>query len=157
MALERQYLHDPRCDVTAMDAETCLKAKLPPPERRGVILVDPPYELKTEAEKTVHMLEQGVRRFAQGVFVVWYPMKADQTAETVLTGAREIDLPGTLKVQMRVREAFKGGGLAGSGLVILNAPWKLDAELRQLVPALAQRLGIGSWGQAEVSWLNTPT
>jgi 23S rRNA (adenine2030-N6)-methyltransferase len=58
---------------------------------------------------------------------------------------------------MRVREAFKGGGLAGSGLVILNAPWKLDAELRQLVPALAQRLGIGSWGQAEVSWLNTPT
>lgn len=157
VALERQYLHDPRCDVTAMDAETCLKAKLPPPERRGVILVDPPYELKTEAEKTVHMLEQGVRRFAQGVFVVWYPMKADQTAETVLTGAREIDLPGTLKVQMRVREAFKGGGLAGSGLVILNAPWKLDAELRQLVPALAQRLGIGSWGQAEVSWLNTPT
>ena len=157
VALERQYLHDPRCDVTAMDAETCLKAKLPPPERRGVILVDPPYELKTEAEKTVRMLEQGVRRFAQGVFVVWYPMKADQTAETVLTGAREIDLPGTLKVQMRVREAFKGGGLAGSGLVILNAPWKLDAELRQLVPALAQRLGIGSWGQAEVSWLNTPT
>ena len=157
VALERQYLHDPRCDVTAMDAETCLKAKLPPPERRGVILVDPPYELKTEAEKTVHMLEQGVRRFAQGVFVVWYPMKADQTAETVLTGAKEIGLPGTLKVQMRVREAFKGGGLAGSGLVILNAPWKLDAELRQLVPALAQRLGIGSWGQAEVSWLNTPT
>ncbi len=157
VALERQYLHDPRCDVTAMDAETCLKAKLPPPERRGVILVDPPYELKTEAEKTVRMLEQGVRRFAQGVYVVWYPMKADQTAETVLTGAREIDLPGTLKVQMRVREAFKGGGLAGSGLVILNAPWKLDAELRQLVPALAQRLGIGSWGQAEVSWLNTPT
>ncbi len=157
IALEQQYLHDPRCDVTAMDAETCLKAKLPPPERRGVILVDPPYELKTEAEKTVRMLEQGVRRFAQGVFVVWYPMKADQTAETVLTGAREIGLPGTLKVQMRVREAFKGGGLAGSGLVILNAPWKLDAELRQLVPALAQRLGIGSWGQAEVSWLNTPT
>ena len=157
IALEQQYLHDPRCDVTAMDAETCLKAKLPPPERRGVILVDPPYELKTEAEKTVRMLEQGVRRFAQGVFVVWYPMKADQTAETVLTGAREIGLPGTLKVQMRVREAFKGGGLAGSGLVILNAPWKLDAELRQLVPALAQRLGIGSWGQAEVSWLNTPS
>ena len=157
IALEQQYLHDPRCDVTSMDVETCLKAKLPPPERRGVILVDPPYELKTEAEKTVRMLEQGVRRFAQGVYVVWYPMKADQTAETVLTGAREIGLPGTLKVQMRVREAFKGGGLAGSGLVILNAPWKLDAELRQLVPALAQRLGIGSWGQAEVSWLNTPT
>lgn len=157
IALERQYLHDPRCDVTSMDAETCLKARLPPPERRGVILVDPPYEARTEAEKTVRMLEHGVRRFAPGVFVVWYPMKADQTAETVLAGARDVGLPGTLKVQMRVREAFSGGGLAGSGLVILNAPWKLDDELRILVPALAARLGLGSWGRAEVEWLNKPT
>lgn len=58
---------------------------------------------------------------------------------------------------MRVREAFSGGGLAGSGLVILNAPWKLDQELKLLVPALAARLGLGRWGQGEVSWLNPPT
>ena len=157
IALEREYLKDQRCDVTAMDAETCLKAKLPPPERRGLILVDPPYEVKNEAEKTVRMLEQGVRRFAQGVFVVWYPLKADRTAETVVAGAKDIGLPSTLKVELRVREAFSGGGLAGSGLVILNTPWKLDQELRLLVPALAQRLGLGRWGQGEVSWLNHPT
>ncbi|MFO1133030.1 MAG: 23S rRNA (adenine(2030)-N(6))-methyltransferase RlmJ [Hyphomicrobiales bacterium] len=156
VALERQYLHDPRCDVTSMDAETCLKARLPPPERRGLILVDPPYELKTEAEKTVRMLVQGVRRFLQGVFVVWYPLKADATAETVLTGIRDIGLPATLKVELRVREAFSAGGLAGSGLAILNAPWKLDEELRLLVPALAQRLGIGRWGEAQVAWINKP-
>lgn len=156
IALEREYLRDQRCDVTSMDAETCLKAKLPPQERRGLILVDPPYEVKNEAEKTVRMLEQGVRRFAQGVFVVWYPLKADQTAETVLAGAKEIGLPATLKVELRVREAFTGGGLAGSGLIILNAPWKLDQELKQLVPALAARLGLGRWGQGAVSWLNTP-
>lgn len=157
VTLERQYLHDQRCDVTSMDAETCLKAKLPPPERRGVILIDPPYEVKTEAEKTVRMLEQGVRRFAQGVFVVWYPLKADQTAETVLSGIRDIGLPGTLKAELRVREAFSGGGLAGSGLAILNAPWKLDEELKLLVPALAKRLGLGNWGQGEVAWINRPT
>ncbi len=156
VALERLYLHDPRCDVTSMDAETCLKARLPPPERRGLILVDPPYELKTEAEKTVRMLVQGVRRFLQGVFVVWYPLKADATAETVLTGIRDIGLPATLKVELRVREAFSAGGLAGSGLAILNAPWKLDEELRLLVPALAQRLGIGRWGEAQVAWINKP-
>ena len=157
IALEQQYLYDPRCEVTALDAETCLKAKLPPPERRGVILVDPPYEVKTEAEKTLGMLAHGVRRFAQGVFVVWYPLKADATAETVLAGVKELGVPATLKVQMRVREAFSGGGLAGSGLIILNTPWTLDTELKALVPALAERLGIGSWGQAEVSWLNSPT
>lgn len=156
VALERQYLHDPRCDVTAMDAETCLKAKLPPPERRGLILIDPPFEVKTEAEKTVRMLAHGLRRFAAGVFVVWYPLKADQTAETILSGIAALNVAATLKVELRVREAFAAGGLAGSGLAILNCPWKLDGELDALVPALAQRLGLGSWGQGSTEWIHRP-
>lgn len=156
VALERQYLHDPRCDVTAMDAETCLKAKLPPPERRGLILIDPPFEVKTEAEKTVRMLAHGLRRFAAGVFVVWYPLKADQTAETILSGIAALNVAATLKVELRVREAFAAGGLAGSGLAILNCPWKLDGELDALVPALAQRLGLGRWGQGSTEWIHRP-
>ena len=153
IALERHFIRDHRVDVTSMDAETCLKARLPPPERRGLILIDPPYEAKTEAEKTVRMLAQGLRRFAQGIYVVWYPLKADQTAETILGPVRDLAVPATLKVELRVREAFSGGGLAGSGLAILNAPWKLDEDLRVLVPALAERLGLGSWGQGTVEWL----
>ncbi len=157
VALERQYIHDPRADVTSMDAETCLKAKLPPPERRGMILVDPPYEVKNEAEKTVRMIAHGLRRFAQGVFMVWYPLKADQTAETVLTGLAGLGVPATLRIELRVREAFTAGGLAGSGLAIINCPWKLDEELAALVPALADRLGLGSFGQGSVAWINIPT
>ena len=153
MALERHFIRDRRVDVTSMDAETCLKSRLPPPERRGLILIDPPYEVKNEAEKTVRMLAQGLRRFAQGVYLVWYPLKADQTAEMIVSSVRELGVPATLKVELRVREAFSGGGLAGSGLVILNAPWKLDEELRVLVPALAERLGLGDWGQGTVEWL----
>ena len=146
----------PRVDVTSMDAETCLKARLPPPERRGVILIDPPYEVKNEAEKAVRMLAHGLRRFAQGVYLLWYPVKADQTAETIVAAVKELGVPATLKVELRVREAFAGGGLAGSGLVIVNAPWKLDEELRVLVPALAERLGLGEWGQGTVEWLVAP-
>ena len=157
VALERHVIRDPRVEVTSMDAETCLKARLPPKERRGVILIDPPYELKDEAEKTLRMLAHGLRRFAQGVFVVWYPLKADRTAETILTGIAELGVPGTLKVELRVREAFSGGGLAGSGLAILNSPWTLDRDLEQLVPALATRLGFGPWGKATVEWINAPT
>ena len=156
IALERQYIHDQRVDVTSMDAETCLKAKLPPLERRGVILIDPPYEVKNEAEKAVRMLAHGLRRFAQGVFLLWYPLKADQTAETVLGQVRDLGVPSTLKVELRVREAFGGGGLAGSGIILVNTPWKFDAELRLLVPALAQRLGLGNWGQGTVEWLVRP-
>ncbi len=57
---------------------------------------------------------------------------------------------------MRIREPFKDGGLAGSGLVIVNPPWQLDEELRLLVPALASRLGLGEWGHATVDWLVSP-
>ena len=156
VALERHFIRDARVEITSMDAETCLKARLPPPERRGVILIDPPYESKTEAEKAVRMLGHGLRRFAQGVFVLWYPLKADRTAETVVSGVAAMGVPGTLKVELQVREAFVGGGLAGSGLVIVNAPWKLDEELRLLVPALASRLGLGSWGRGSVEWLVEP-
>ena len=103
------------------------------------------------------MLAHGLRRFAQGVFVGWYPLKADRTAETILTGIAELGVPGTLKVELRVREAFSGGGLAGSGLAIVNAPWRLDRDLEQLVPALATRLGLGPWGKATVEWISVPT
>ncbi len=156
MALERQYIRDGRVEVTSMDAETCLKSRLPPPERRGVILIDPPYEVKTEAEKALRMMAHGLRRFAQGIYLLWYPLKADQTAETILAGAKEIGAPATLRVELRVREAFSAGGLAGSGMVIVNAPWKLDEELRVLVPALAGRLGLGDWGQGTVEWVVAP-
>ena len=156
LALERQLLGDPRAEVTCVDAETCLKARLPPPERRGIILIDPPYEATDEAEKALRMLAHGLRRFARGVFVLWYPLKAGPTAETVVAGVTALGLPGTLKVELRVREAFAGGGLAGSGLLILNTPWRLDEELRQLVPALARRLGLGNWGQGTVEWCHAP-
>ena len=156
IALERQYIHDPRVDVTSMDAGTCLKSRLPPPERRGVILIDPPYEVKNEAEKAVRMMIDGLHRFAQGVYLLWYPLKADQTAEAILAQVTALGVPATLKVEMRVREAFTGGGLAGSGLIVMNTPWNLDQDLKLLVPALAQRLGLGRWGQGTVEWLVRP-
>jgi 23S rRNA (adenine2030-N6)-methyltransferase len=156
IALERHFIHDRRAEVISMDAETCLKARLPPPERRGVILIDPPYEVKDEAEKALRMLAQGLRRFAQGIYLVWYPLKADTTAETILAGVAGLNVPASLRVEIRVREAFTGGGLAGSGIAILNAPYKLDDEMRVLVPALAGRLGLGDWGQGTVEWLVKP-
>ena len=156
MTLERHVTGDRRVKVTALDADICIKANLPPPERRGVILIDPPYEAKTETERALRMLAHGLRRFAQGVFVLWYPLKADPIAEVLTAEARALGAAATLKVELRIREAFTGGGLAGSGLLIINTPWKLDAELRVIVPALAQRLGLGDWGQASVEWLVPP-
>ena len=152
----RRYASDRRVLVTALDADVAIKAQLPPPERRGLVLIDPPYEQKDEAALAVAMLADGLRRFATGVFALWYPVKADRIDEAILRDVKALGVAATLRVEMRVREAFDGGGLAGSGLVIVNTPWKLDDELRGVVPALAQRLGLGKWGQATVTWLVPP-
>jgi 23S rRNA (adenine2030-N6)-methyltransferase len=156
IALERQYVQDRRVDVTAMDAEMCLKAKLPPPERRGVVLIDPPYEIKNEAEKAVRMISHGLHRFSQGIYLLWYPLKADDVAARVTDGIAALGVPSTLKVELRVREAFSAGGLAGSGLVIVNTPWRFEHEMRVVTDALAARLGLGNWGRASTAWLVPP-
>ena len=156
MTLERHVTGDRRVKVTTLDAGICIKSSLPPPERRGVILIDPPYEAKDETERALRMLVHGLRRFAQGVFVLWYPLKADTTAEVLAAETRMLGVAATLKVEMRVREGFAAGGLAGSGLLILNTPWMLDQDLALIVPALAARLGLGNWGHATVEWLVPP-
>lgn len=156
MALERQYATEPRADITSVDAETCLKSRLPPTERRGVVLIDPPYEVKDEAERVLRMLRHGVRRFAQGVFIVWYPLKADDTARSIVDGVRDLGVPASFRVEVSVRAAFAAGGLAGSGVIILNTPWMLDRDLDVIAPALAARLGLGDWGRASTGWLVPP-
>jgi 23S rRNA (adenine2030-N6)-methyltransferase len=157
MTLQRHFTGDARVSVTAVDAEIAVKANLPPPERRGVILIDPPYEAKTETERAIRMLKQGLRRFASGVFLLWYPVKADAIAETLVEAVTSLGVAASLRVELQVREAFPSGGLAGSGVLIINAPWRIDDDLRAIVPALAQRLGLGQWGHGLVSWLVPPS
>jgi 23S rRNA (adenine2030-N6)-methyltransferase len=156
LTLERHFIRDARVDVVSMDADICIKSKLPPPERRGVILIDPPYELKDEAQRALRVLKHGLQRFSQGVFLLWYPLKAGDTGDMIVSGIQALGLDATLKAELRIREAFGAGGLAGSGVVAVNAPWKLDEDLRLIVPALARRLGLGNWGHAAVDWLVPP-
>jgi 23S rRNA (adenine2030-N6)-methyltransferase len=152
-ALRREMGPDRRVRTSVLDAAQAVKALLPFKERRGVVLIDPPYEQKDETDQAITMLAEGHRRFATGVFMLWYPVKGLTFAETVVARARALNLPAMLQVELRVREAFDGGGLAGSGLIIVNPPWQIDEELRRLVPALARRLGLGDWGRGAVEWL----
>ena len=154
--LVRQYRQDARVKFLQADAEHCVKASLPPPERRGIVLIDPPYEQKDEAVKAARMLGEGLTRFATGIFVLWYPVKAKGDEAICLEAARALGVPGTLMAELRVREPFRQGGLAGSGLIVVNAPWGLDAELALILPALAGRLGLGEWGRGTLEWLVPP-
>ena len=104
----------------------------------------------------MRILAEGLQRFATGIFMLWYPLKAKGDEEICLEAARRLGVPGTLMIELQVREAFKEGGLAGSGVIIVNASWKLDEEMRLLLPALGERLGLGPWGQGRAEWLVPP-
>jgi 23S rRNA (adenine2030-N6)-methyltransferase len=151
--MKERYYNDARASITGIDATVLMKANLPPVERRGLVLIDPSYEVKNEKELVLEALQYGYRRFATGVFLVWYPVKGADYAEQICAAFQSLGIPAMLKIELRVRESFDGGGLAGSGLIVVNPPWGLEAEMKILRPALAARLGIGTWGRTDVEWL----
>ncbi len=155
--LEIQHKDRKGVRVTGLDATVAIKAHLPFAERRGIVLIDPPYEEKAESEKVLRMVTAGVQRQANAVFVIWYPIVSDAFAEQFTTAIGGLKLPASLHAQLWVREVFEGGGLAGSGVIVINAPWTLDGELAHLLPALAGRLGQGKGGRSDVAWLVPPT
>ncbi len=154
--MKERYYNDARASITGIDATVLMKANLPPPERRGLVLIDPSYEVKNERELVMEALQYGLRRFATGVFLIWYPVKGADYAEQFCAALQGLGIPSMMKIELRVREAFDGGGLAGSGLIVVNSPYGLEAEMKILGPALAERLGIGTWGRTDVAWLVPP-
>ncbi|MET0481304.1 MAG: 23S rRNA (adenine(2030)-N(6))-methyltransferase RlmJ, partial [Aestuariivirgaceae bacterium] len=138
--LVAEYRRDAQVRITGLDAALVVKAQLPPPERRGIVLIDPAYEAADEPERAVAMLAEGHRRFATGVFAVWYPMTGDEVPARLRRRLRVLALPKLLDVTLAVRRPHVGRGLAGSGLIIVNPPWRLAESLRDLLPELAVRL-----------------
>ena len=134
---------DPRVRVVAEDAAITIKAHLPPPERRAVILIDPPYELKDEAERAIRMLAQGLRRFVTGQFLLWYPITGDGLDMKIKADVAKLAPANALLIELVLREPRPFGGLAGSGLIVVNPPWQLAETLRRIMPELASRLGSG--------------
>lgn len=154
--LSKRYETEPRARITNMDAAILIKASLPPPLRRGLILIDPPFEVKTEREAVLSALQHGYKRFSTGIFMIWYPVKAEEFSERLLADIQRLGMPATLKIEMRVRESFDAGGLAGSGVIVINPPFVLADEMRIVMPPLAKRLGLGKWGRGSVDWLVPP-
>ena len=154
--LAMNYGGELRLQPAVLDALQAVKAHLPFPERRGLVLIDPPYEEVDETQHVLGMLAQGHKRFATGLFVIWYPVTTDGFVVNFLDGVSDLGIGNILRAELRVRTAHEASGLSGSGLIILNPPYILEGELQILLPALAQRLGVQGLGRAELSWLTPP-
>ena len=143
-ALEDRFSREPRVRVTREDAWTALRANLPPPERRGLLLIDPPYEAAGETDRALAGLVEAHRRFATGTLALWYPVKGQADANAFARRAAELGLAKTLRIEIAVRRADDRARLNGSGLIIVNPTWPLDEELQVLLPALSERLADSS-------------
>jgi 23S rRNA (adenine2030-N6)-methyltransferase len=142
--------------VSSVDAIAAVKAALPFHERRGVVLIDPAFEVTHETEKVALMLKQGLRRMAQTCFIIWYPVTTQRFADALCDSLTFEHAKSALRAELLVRPAAEEGGLAGSGVVVVNPPWTLYDELQVLLLALTQSLQEKQGGTSTLRWLLSP-
>jgi 23S rRNA (adenine2030-N6)-methyltransferase len=152
--LRHEFGRDPRFAVHLRDGYESLRALLPPKERRGLVLIDPPYEAQEQELATVaDALVTAQRRWPQGVFAAWYPIKRSAVTNAFLATLASRGVTRMLVAEMTVHPADSTIGLNGSGMVLLNPPWQLDAELSATLPALHGALAPEGAGGTRVEWL----
>ncbi|MFZ6845069.1 23S rRNA (adenine(2030)-N(6))-methyltransferase RlmJ [Undibacterium sp. RuTC16W] len=131
-----------RVIITAGDGFEGLKALLPPPSRRGLVLIDPPYEVKDDYRRVKDTVEDGLKRFPTGVFAVWYPVLNRPDSKQLPERLKRLQANGWLNVTLSVSGPSPDGfGLHSSGMFIINPPWTLEASLREVMPYLVKVLG----------------
>ncbi|WP_374353751.1 23S rRNA (adenine(2030)-N(6))-methyltransferase RlmJ [Chitinimonas sp.] len=118
-----------------------LKALLPPPPRRAITLIDPPYEEKRDYQRVVEALEDALQRFATGIYAVWYPLLQRPEPRAMIDRLKRLPCKSWLHATLSVhRPRDDGFGMHGSGLFILNPPWLLHDELQGTLPLLSEAL-----------------
>jgi 23S rRNA (adenine2030-N6)-methyltransferase len=132
--------------VMNSDGFAGLKAELPPPSRRGVVLIDPSYEIKTDYTKVVAAVRDGLERFADAVILVWYPqlqrLEPKEMTDRLKAAADAQAKRGWVHVRMSVAEPDQSGfGMLGSGMLVINPPFVLHSMLQEVMPVLTETLG----------------
>jgi 23S rRNA (adenine2030-N6)-methyltransferase len=161
-----RYLHrDRRSKAVAIDGWTALNAYVPPPERRGLVLIDPPFEDAGDFQRLAHALAAAHRKWASGSYLVWYPIKERKAPDAMVRQLERSGIAKILRLELDVAaparrpdptgDAAVPGALAACGLIVINPPWMLAAELQTLLPALATVLSGGTGGAHRVDWLTS--
>ena len=139
-----------RVKIEQGDGYQTSKALLPPPERRGLVLIDPPFEDRGEFAQLTRALRHALKRWATGVYMIWYPIKDKATVTAWHNDLREINgLPETLAVEFYLRPPTDPDLLNGTGLLIVNPPYQLADNITDILPAFLHCL-TGGKGTAEV-------
>ena len=127
---------DGRMATHCRDGYEALGAFLPPPERRGLVLIDPPYEAPDEFATLMKNIAEAYKRWNTGIYMIWYPIKDRPAIWKFHEALSKAGIPKILCAEFIYDEDVTADRLSGSGMIIINPPWKLEQEISALFPAL---------------------
>lgn len=150
-ALAHHLRGERRAKAIAMDGWTALNAYIPPRERRGLVIVDPPFEEEDEFSRIAKAVETVHRKWASGIYLFWYPVK-DSAPDRLARELKRGGVPRILRTELHTG-LRRAGALTGAGVIVVNPPWRLAEEIAVLLPALAGALSASSDGSF-IEWLS---
>lgn len=148
--LAAAFRHDRRVRIVEGDGYKTLKALLPPPERRGLVLIDPPFEVEDEYRRISRALAEAIKRWPTGCYVVWHPIKNPADSDRFLQENALLGRPA-LAAEFMMSEPDDAKRLNGAGLFIINPPWKIDGQLTELMDHLS--LCLQAAGRPSLRWI----
>ena len=152
-ALRQNFAGDIQTRVTHLDGWAAMGTHLPPKEKRGLVLVDPPFEEKGEFNRMAQSLEKAHKRWPGGIYAFWYPIKEPDEVESYLKALKKSGIPKILQLELTIRPPSTPPRLHGTGMVVVNPPFVLEEEMRILLPVLANLLSDEGRGRWRVDWV----
>jgi 23S rRNA (adenine2030-N6)-methyltransferase len=151
--LKSLFAGDFQVRTIELDGWLALGAHLPPKEKRGLVLVDPPFEQEGEFDRLVDGLLRAHRRWPGGIYALWYPIKDRAAVSQFRAGLKASGIPKILDVAFEVRQPSRDERLDGSGLVVVNPPFVFEKEMRVLLPELKKALAEDSGARWSLEWI----
>ena len=151
--LRGNFHRDKRVKVFEIDGYTALKSMLPPKERRGLILIDPPFESRSEFERILQEIEQIHVRFATGTVMIWYPIKDPSLSGAFVEHLEHTGPEKTLRAELFIRASDDPTRMSGCGLIVINPPFTLKDQLTDLFGWLKDILAHDTGARARVEWI----
>lgn len=138
--LRQEFSKDGRAQVSREDGFLQLKSKLPPESRRGLILIDPSYEMKDDYQKIPLALHEGYKRFATGIYLIWYPVVNRKQTQSMIDGIIGTGIKRILQIELAIKPDNNQKGMTATGMIVVNPPWKLYQQMQVILPWLKQML-----------------
>lgn len=138
--LEQEFHRDRQVSIYKEDGFARLKASLPPQERRGLVLIDPPYELAKEYRDVVRAIAQSYKRWATGIYAIWYPVVNRCDIDDMLEGLQGLEIRKILQIELGVAPDTNERGMTASGMIVINPPWTLESQMQTILPFLKQAI-----------------